>query len=148
MAVLVVRPIDRIIPACAGNSAVTPSLSQWNPDHPRVCGEQAVARIAVGKQDGSSPRVRGTVRQCSRSRGIRRIIPACAGNSGACVWSSSYSSDHPRVCGEQPDMSETQCSKLGSSPRVRGTDVRPTDSIPYRRIIPACAGNSDATEEH
>ena len=91
---------------------------------------------------GSSPRVRGTRRSCSRPCRSARFIPACAGNSpdtGGCWRRSAV---HPRVCGELLASSFVDAHAAGSSPRVRGTlhVLRPRGL--HRRFIPACAGNS------
>ena len=53
----------RFIPACAGNSRKQASLSTPYSVHPRVCGEQASIVSVELLNRGSSPRVRGTVRQ-------------------------------------------------------------------------------------
>ena len=79
------KPVEtnkRITPACAGNSILHCANMLHLKDHPRVCGEQAIFhpdKIPVG---GSPPRVRGTVQRLPGSRRLRRITPACAGNSG------------------------------------------------------------------
>ncbi len=91
---------------------------------------------------GSPPRVRGTQVTGATVKRVRRITPACAGNTHAIRSATSAAADHPRVCGEhwwdryEPD------AEAGSPPRVRGT--RPRFSIrPSRtRITPACAGNT------
>ena len=49
--------------------------------HPRGCGEQQGADVFVGAAHGSSPRLRGTVRQIMTSAEANRFIPAAAGNS-------------------------------------------------------------------
>ena len=56
-----VTPPARFIPACAGNSVGRLILLRKDPVHPRVCGEQDVRCRARSRQNGSSPRVRGTV---------------------------------------------------------------------------------------
>ena len=69
----------RFIPARAGN---TSAVMNWLPItvHPRACGEHGDSGRAV-KEDGSSPRVRGTP-LADRPRGRnRRFIPARAGNT-------------------------------------------------------------------
>ncbi len=49
--------------------------------HPRGCGERfEVVSVSICEV-GSSPRVRGTRRRWSIRRGIRRFIPAGAGNA-------------------------------------------------------------------
>ncbi len=78
---VVVGP-PRIIPACAGNGCQPYVPPVPLPDHPRVCGERLEAQDQIKKQDGSSPRVRGTAREDQRHLVILRIIPACAGNGG------------------------------------------------------------------
>ena len=90
-------------------------------DHPRVCGEQSWRR-------GPRP-----------SPG--RITPACAGNRSTEVFPKSADSDHPRVCGEQRPPSSTMAAKIGSPPRVRGTEDLRRQGGGHRRITPACAGN-------
>ena len=49
--------------------------------------------------------------------------------------------DHPRVCGEQPNISPASRSHLGSPPRVRGTVLPGRCPLRRHRITPACAGN-------
>ena len=90
---------------------------------------------------GSSPRVRGTVDSAIPLSRLLRFIPACAGNSDFNQRSTSDSTVHPRVCGEQnPPRSCGSCC-AGSSPRVRGTDTDDDLQRPAHRFIPACAGN-------
>ena len=71
----------RFIPACAGNRREAAFLDVPVSVHPRVCGEQAVSRVAPFCRCGSSPRVRGTVRRGQCEYISFRFIPACAGNS-------------------------------------------------------------------
>ena len=49
---------------------------------------------------------------------------------------------HPRVCGEHQDLSCSDTSYLGSSPRVRGTPTDQLFGVGLCRFIPACAGNT------
>ena len=69
-----------IIPACAGSSLPLCSRLSWSWDHPRVCGEQNSKASAQRCVMGSSPRVRGAVRELGRSHPVHGIIPACAGS--------------------------------------------------------------------
>ena len=71
---------DGIIPACAGNSDNIDEIDDESWDHPRVCGEQEAMRLVLGDEQGSSPRVRGTVLQSVGNVAKNGIIPACAGN--------------------------------------------------------------------
>ena len=69
-----------IIPACAGSSRKdAPSLRGFR-DHPRVCGEQHVRVATALYQLGSSPRVRGAVKEGIEGAIGSGIIPACAGS--------------------------------------------------------------------
>ena len=79
----VVDHVARFIPACAGNSVYTVTLSSSTPVHPRVCGEQAHRASHVSHSCGSSPRVRGTGQWVLCWLVGFRFIPACAGNSHA-----------------------------------------------------------------
>ena len=78
-----------------------------------------------------------------KSLGVR-FIPACAGNSFAKGARQCWQPVHPRVCGEQTDLSDTEGHGTGSSPRVRGTDPGCARAGIRDRFIPACAGNSAA----
>ena len=132
---------QRFIPACAGNRPARRPCSCAGSVHPRVCGEQAQATFRSLYGDGSSPRVRGTVRE-SKALGLPpRFIPACAGNSACARNAPPPWTVHPRVCGEQEMQTETAVTSVGSSPRVRGTAIKDDGVIMDRRFIPACAGN-------
>ena len=111
-------------------------------DHPRVCGEhhRSFARSSVSM--GSSPRVRGTLGKCGHFAHKRGIIPACAGNTRQATWNTWPARDHPRVCGEHDEPAAIQAVLLGSSPRVRGTQLLVGYRVPEEGIIPACAGNT------
>ena len=94
----------RFIPACAGNSGIRQAQRSGTPVHPRVCGEQIRRLWSQRREDGSSPRVRGTVRCRGCCPAETRFIPACAGNRRPTGRGSPPSSVHPRVCGEQKTL--------------------------------------------
>ena len=71
----------RIIPACAGNTITQPPPDCRLTDHPRVRGEHPVVRRMTPPFCGSSPRARGTPAGPFLLYQLRRIIPACAGNT-------------------------------------------------------------------
>ena len=93
----------RITPACAGNSFEPRAIAWYHGDHPRVCGEQLFFSWLSSFVRGSPPRVRGTVFESPGGGGIKRITPACAGNSERVPPWQFSKTDHPRVCGEQDD---------------------------------------------
>ena len=133
-----------IIPACAGNTSGSSSISQPSRDHPRVCGEHVVSPAMVLPYSGSSPRVRGTPPEHDPRRPADGIIPACAGNTASALRTPCSAWDHPRVCGEHAYLNETTNEAKGSSPRVRGTPLLEWNSYQGTGIIPACAGNTAA----
>ena len=51
---------------------------------------------------------------------------------------------HPRVCGENLGLGSRRHRYSGSSPRVRGKQRRPGIPDLRRRLIPACAGKTEA----
>ena len=89
-----------IIPACAGSTTVgkTKLLFIW--DHPRMCGEHELGDFAAFLDQGSSPHVRGALRQTQRQGQRPGIIPACAGSTPTATRPSREPRDHPRMCGE------------------------------------------------
>src|SRR5690606_20932080 len=56
----------------------------------------------------------------------------------------SVNGDHPRVCGEQEMVADFCDEPVGSSPRVRGAACTKKAHRAADRIIPACAGSSEA----
>ena len=115
---------QRFIPACAGNTMASPFARPPGTVHPRVCGEHVSSRTRVLL--------------------AFRFIPACAGNTVAMHSYESAGPVHPRVCGEHGAVGEGRYTSIGSSPRVRGTLGGVGDLRPFRRFIPACAGNTAA----
>ena len=71
---------------------------------------------------GSPPLARGT-EPCKRlMRGLKRITPACAGNSALCRIFPPARRDHPRLRGEQGLFFQGFMRDLGSPPLARGTE--------------------------
>ena len=110
-----------IIPACAGNTICRQLGISYKRDHPRVCGEHALAVGVACVDQGSSPRVRGTRHVLAVVGRVAGIIPACAGNTSPFWPHGSRLGDHPRVCGEHSVELLFALQRGGSSPRVRGT---------------------------
>ena len=138
------RPVQRIIPAYAGNARCQTGMREPQPDHPRVCGERFFNVVCHRTISGSSPRMRGTPDDNAICANCYRIIPAYAGNAetGAALITSV--TDHPRVCGERDRELLARSRTVGSSPRMRGTHRCQPRSAPLLRIIPAYAGNAGA----
>jgi len=131
----------RFIPARAGNRFSSTVASAKVTVHPRACGEQVLLQLRNGFQDGSSPRVRGTVSMGRGGPAPFRFIPARAGNSFRALARTCRLAVHPRACGEQMRTSNATPSMCGSSPRVRGTVLLSCKTFGVQRFIPARAGN-------
>ena len=91
---------------------------------------------------GSSPRMRGTLRPAQRLRGVLGIIPAYAGNTKRLRQRMRSLRDHPRVCGEHLAKRNSPRRTSGSSPRMRGTLLLGRPHGRVHGIIPAYAGNT------
>ncbi len=70
----------RFIPAHAGNGSGGRRLAVPGPVHPRTRGERSEISLLTAGWHGSSPHTRGTVLDPEPDRGVRRFIPAHAGN--------------------------------------------------------------------
>ena len=90
----------RFIPASAGNTPSSPGMAHGFPVHPRVRGEHWVRPLPLASTGGSSPRPRGTRLADLGQHGVKRFIPASAGNTGSARRPASHAAVHPRVRGE------------------------------------------------
>ncbi len=133
---------QRFIPARAGNRTNESFGVSPAPVHPRACGEQSEGVSVSGRDSGSSPRVRGTGFTSPVWTMPRRFIPARAGNRGNRALPVGSMTVHPRACGEQHIGADVSGGRVGSSPRVRGTDPDVPKNAVVLRFIPARAGNS------
>ena len=116
------------------------------PVHPRVCGEHYSFVIIYNCKAGSSPRMRGTLREVPLGRAEERFIPAYAGNTEVENVEIGKVTVHPRVCGEHAPDSSSRVLQFGSSPRMRGTLQRQPAAAACCRFIPAYAGNTIISE--
>ena len=94
--------VVRIIPADAGSTHGEEQAMTSLKDHPRGCGEHATIRCQAGGMSGSSPRMRGALRNHTLAVSPVRIIPADAGSTCARARHERWCQDHPRGCGEHP----------------------------------------------
>ncbi len=92
--------------------------------------------------NGSSPRVRGTLLLLRLLLLRLRFIPAGAGNTLRSQCRCCRRTVHPRGCGEHGVTEMSPVIPDGSSPRVRGTRIRPAAGGEPHRFIPAGAGNT------
>ena len=94
------------------------------------------------RDEGSSPRMRGTHGHYYCRFVCAGIIPAYAGNTDKQAQKEYFDRDHPRVCGEHACEDVRHLAALGSSPRMRGTHVQRDVRDAVAGIIPAYAGNT------
>ena len=135
----------RIIPAHAGQTL--PYSARWMvyADHPRACGANHSGTIRPTSCIGSSPRMRGKPLLGKRRVGLRRIIPAHAGQTGNANMPHGKPTDHPRACGANYGRTGISGYDYGSSPRMRGKPRRRGRHALRGRIIPAHAGQTSST---
>ena len=116
----------RFIPAGAGNATGHNQAIGPEAVHPRGCGERQRQGTDGPCVNGSSPRVRGTLKFTGERNEPNRFIPAGAGNA--------------------EKIKVSALAEGGSSPRVRGTPLAETTAIDPLRFIPAGAGNAQYAE--
>ena len=134
------------IPACAGKPGVIQTATFDTRVHPRVCGEAAASAAVNRNASGPSPRVRGSPAVRPTRRPDRRSIPACAGKPSTSSRARTTPRVHPRVCGEASNMIMSDRNRVGPSPRVRGSRLRPDGAGDAAGSIPACAGKPRSAE--
>ena len=145
----------RIIPAHAGQTQPPSIIASPATDHPRACGANRSVHLSRRADDGSSPRMRGKPGRCQGRVCTGRIIPAHAGQTRALSRTCLYWTDHPRACGANRWRQWIKKQSAGSSPRMRGKQVRYGGVALDIRIIPAHAGQTgqcrqdiDRTADH
>ena len=132
----------RNIPAYAGKTHHRGNSGSYQPEHPRVCGENFLARYLTITVGGTSPRMRGKRTSSDAVAGTRRNIPAYAGKTASRRLPGAPTAEHPRVCGENLSLRSDDFWMCGTSPRMRG---KPDDDIieaVQKRNIPAYAGKT------
>ena len=97
----VVNNSQRFIPTCVGNALKRQAGNRKKAVHPHVCGERKNCRLILKIQDGSSPRVWGTLCVKLFHSFVKRFIPTCVGNAAAPVPDAQRNTVHPHVCGER-----------------------------------------------
>ncbi|EGK71178.1 hypothetical protein METUNv1_02565 [Methyloversatilis universalis FAM5] len=85
--------------------------------------------------------MRGTGNRLGAERRKLRFIPAHAGNGRPGRLRGIRNTVHPRACGERRRSDAPARADLGSSPRMRGTDLHRVGLGAFVRFIPAHAGN-------
>ena len=89
-----------LIPAYAGKTFLRKTVQGLSWAHPRVCGENRSDRCGRRRESGSSPRMRGKLRDISELDESSGLIPAYAGKTENIRIEAARRGAHPRVCGE------------------------------------------------
>ena len=136
------QPVQRFIPARAGNTSSGSAPTRRPTVHPRSRGEHYRRRANPLPATGSSPLARGTRHGRAQAPEVRRFIPARAGNTAAARARRCGPPVHPRSRGEHTREGTDLVEYTGSSPLARGTPARGYRGIEHDRFIPARAGNT------
>ena len=107
-----------------------------------MCGKNGHGSLYFCHVLGSPPRVREKLCHICFFLGIVRITPACAGKTRYIQSSVWFGQDHPRVCGKNFKVDQTDHSVTGSPPRVREKQVDIVSCHFINGITPACAGKT------
>ena len=135
-------PGTGLIPASAGQTACPRRCATVSRAHPRECGADRRDPFDSIMRQGSSPRVRGTLRIKQITKRLLGLIPASAGQTTFKLVGTSWCGAHPRECGADGAVIEHLEEGLGSSPRVRGRRLLPQLLKLSRGLIPASAGQT------
>ena len=111
-------------------------------DHPRVCGKNGRVPIRWRGFLGSPPRVREKPSIQRPTWLLLRITPACAGKTHHSYKHTTWTWDHPRVCGKNANAEASTTTTMGSPPRVREKQVDFDGLATIIGITPACAGKT------
>ena len=109
-----------LIPAHAGKTTWTSSVSWRRRAHPRSRGENVVDRKPQMSMTGSSPLTRGKLHAVGGELSRDGLIPAHAGKTARQGRASRSPRAHPRSRGENLATTDLTELQMGSSPLTRG----------------------------
>ena len=114
--------------------------------HPHACGEHGCHVQAVQDDNGSSPRLWGTLTRIFEYASMSRFIPTPVGNIEGNREAVYRPPVHPHAYGEHTLQFSGTLTGYGSSPRLWGTFFGIIFSIPMWRFIPTPVGNMPLPE--
>ena len=134
--------VEGVIPARAGTTSPTCRSSRHRWGHPRSCGDHLQWSGIPAHLTGSSPLVRGPLREDGSVHGLIGVIPARAGTTLTGGSHGRPGRGHPRSCGDHPRSTAESARAAGSSPLVRGPRLLVRARWPLDGVIPARAGTT------
>ena len=134
--------IQRFIPTHVGNTTRKSLKSFLTAVHPHACGEHLARRSLASPSAGSSPRMWGTRKNRNRNECHPRFIPTHVGNTDDTANTAKFSSVHPHACGEHWYDNPERSARIGSSPRMWGTQQCKCLERISCRFIPTHVGNT------
>ena len=108
-------------------------------------GEDTSGHSAGLLQVGSPPHARGRRVEGEGGAVYAGITPACAGKTATARAEASFSSDHPRMRGEDEARGLVIHPTHGSPPHARGRHFECKTLDDVLKITPACAGKTPAS---
>ena len=129
-------------PRMRGENVQMPFVFRPRTAHPRMRGENWRKLIREAHSLGSSPHARGKPARRDSWFSGRGLIPACAGKTRRCMNPNARAEAHPRMRGENGEMTGFRDHGDGSSPHARGKQTAARVSAVESGLIPACAGKT------
>ncbi len=132
----------RNTPACAGTTRSGPPALGPRSEHPRLRGDNTLARRAYARRAGTPPPARG-----QRGDGLvgaepGRNTPACAGTTTGWRGPRHVLAEHPRLRGDNASSSAPPVTMSGTPPPARGQHGQGSIKTRSPRNTPACAGTT------
>ena len=132
--------LQRSIPACTGEPALSTGLGRAPTVYPRVYGGTSACPGSIRWGWGLSPRVRGNPVDDVDGTTDQRSIPACTGEPTQPKTKALRNGVYPRVYGGTYSPHAEELREGGLSPRVRGNHSGIVHGQSCPRSIPACTG--------
>ena len=135
------------IPAYAGRTIYGEDVNLDAEKHPRIRGENHLARLQVRNHAETSPHTRGERCCCATQPDSPGNIPAYAGRTGCPKNPARLRQKHPRIRGENTPQHLAGGRITETSPHTRGEHRRSVFMRARQGNIPAYAGRTDAKAE-
>ena len=133
----------RFIPTPVGNTPPNADHKDMAPVHPHACGEHKTAIPSKSREDGSSPRLWGTLGSGEIAYPHISVHPHACGEHGIAERRNPVEpAVHPHACGEHWFGESIGSYGAGSSPRLWGTLHRADSDNTSFRFIPTPVGNT------